>query len=420
MEIAKTVNYIVMILFFACYSYQFFFIPIALFVKRKNDSVPCFNRYAVLIAARNEQSVIANLIDSLKRQKYPREMFDIYVVADNCTDRTAAVASGCGATVYERSDSAHVGKGYALQYLLKQIKKHSAKTYDAYIVFDADNIVDSHFIEEINKSFSCGYDIVTCYRNSKNYGDNWISAGYALWFLRESQYLNRARYNIGSSCGVSGTGFLFSDKILKKCGGWKFFCLTEDIEFTIHNIVNGVKIGYCQNAVLYDEQPTKFSQSWRQRKRWAKGYIQVLSKYGKKLFGGIFRGSFSCYDMTMSIMPATVLTIASIIINLFAMAIDIFNAAGVKIILFSLLQSIGSLYITLFLLGAITLITEWRRIYCPSIKKILYTFTFPLFMLTYIPICISAFFTKTEWKHIEHTKDIKISNFYKAEENEVR
>lgn len=114
----------------------------------------------------------------------------------------------------------------------------------------------------MNETFSDGYRIITSYRNSKNYGDNWISAGYALWFLREAKYLNNARYLLGTSCAVSGTGFMFSREILKSCGGWPFHLLVEDIEFTIHNIVSGEKVGYCPRAVLYDEQPTKFSQSW--------------------------------------------------------------------------------------------------------------------------------------------------------------
>lgn len=138
----------------------------------------------------------------------------------------------------------------------------AAKHYDAYLVLDADNILDPNFISEIEKVYSSGYEIVTCYRNSKNYGDNWISAGYALWFLREAQYLNNARMRLGSSCAVSGTGFLFSDGVLEACGGWNFFLLTEDIEFTIDNVVRGEKVGYAAGAVLYDEQPTSFAQSW--------------------------------------------------------------------------------------------------------------------------------------------------------------
>ena len=411
METVRFINYIIIVLFFVCYSYQILFIPIALFMKKKEKVTEKIHCFAILIAAKNEETVIGNLIDSLKNQQYPKDMIEIFVVADNCTDNTAEVTLAHGAKVFERFDRVCRGKGYALNYLLKMIKQYSDKKFDAYIVFDADNVVDSHFVREMNKSLSDGYEIATCYRNSKNYGDNWISAGYALWFLRESQYLNFARYNIGSSCSVSGTGFMFSDKILKRCGGWNFFCLTEDIEFTICNIVNGEKIGYCKNAVLYDEQPTKFSQSWKQRKRWVKGYLQVLSKYGKQLVCGIIKRSFSCFDMAMNIVPAATLTMISIIINLIIIVFNIFNAAGMHAILFSLLQSVCNLYITLFLFGLITVITEWNKIYCPTIKKVLYTFTFPLFMFTYIPICISALFTKVDWEPIKHTKNIKISNF---------
>lgn len=256
MDTIKIINYIIMALFFACYAYQFAYIPIALLKKQKPlpDGKP--NRFAVLIAARNEEAVIGNLIDSLKQQSYPAERIAIYVVADNCTDRTADVAHAHGAKVVRRYDHNRIGKGFALHYLLRRIHK----PYDAYLVFDADNVVDPNYIQEINKTFSAGYDIVTSYRNAKNYGNNWISSGYGLWFLREAQYLNRPRALLGASCGVSGTGFLFSRRILEQCGGWNFFLLTEDIEFTAYNITHGEKIGYCPTAVFYDEQPTGFRQ----------------------------------------------------------------------------------------------------------------------------------------------------------------
>ena len=117
-------------------------------------------------------------------------------------------------------------------------------------------------------------------------------------------YLNRSRALLGTSCAVSGTGFLFHRDILEKSGGWKYYLLTEDIEFSIHNIINGEKIAYCESAMLYDEQPTRFSQSWIQRMRWAKGNIQVCQKYGMALIRSIFRNrSFSGYDMIITFFP---------------------------------------------------------------------------------------------------------------------
>lgn len=182
MDTIKIINYIIMVVFFVCYAYQFAYIPLALLKKQKPLPDGKLHRFAVLIAARNEEAVIGNLIDSLRHQSYPSELTDIYVVADNCTDRTAEAAHTHGARVVRRYDRNRIGKGYALHYLLR----HIHKSYDAYLVFDADNVVDSNYIREINKTFSAGYDIVTSYRNSKNYGDNWISAGYGLWFLREA------------------------------------------------------------------------------------------------------------------------------------------------------------------------------------------------------------------------------------------
>lgn len=168
----------------------------------------------------------------------------------------------------------------------------------------------------MNKTFSEGNDVITSYRNSKNYGDNWISAGYALWFLRESRYLNNARDLIGTSCMVSGTGFLFSRKIAENINDWPFHTLTEDIEFSADLIVNGYRIAFCPAAEFYDEQPTGFAQSWRQRLRWSKGYLQIFKKYGKRMIKGCMKGNFSCFDMTMSIMPAFILSAMSVTLNL--------------------------------------------------------------------------------------------------------
>ena len=402
METVLIVNYILMALFFVCYSYQFFYIPAALLKRAKPLPGGTLHRFAVLIAARNEEAVIGELIDSLKRQTYPAELIDIYVAADNCTDKTAAVARAHGAGVFSRSDRAHIGKGYALQFLLRQI----SQAYDAYIVFDADNIADPNYIREINKTFSAGYDIVTSYRSSKNYGDNWISSGYGLWFLREAQYLNRPRALLGISCGVSGTGFLFSRRILERCGGWSFFLLTEDIEFTAFNIVNGETIGYCPDAVFYDEQPTGFRQSVRQRVRWVQGYLQVLRHYGKRLLRGCVRGSFSCFDMLMSIAPAAVLAWVSVLVNLTAAVYRFLNGADVLTVVFSVGQSLWNLCLTVFVLGLITAVSEWKRLPCSAGRKIASVLTFPLFMLTYLPVTVAALVCKPGWKPITHSRHI--------------
>lgn len=405
MKVIVFLNFMVSLIFSVCYFYQIAYVFIGLVKKQKEFKSVCNHRYAVIISARNEGDVIQHLIRSVKKQSYPEELIDIFVVADNCTDNTAQIARSAGAVVYERNDTEKIGKGYALDWLFKKIdENYSDKNYEAYIIFDADNVIDPNFISEMNKVFDNGYNIITSYRNSKNYGENWITAGYSLWFLREAKFLNNVRMMNGTSCAISGTGFLVSTEIIRKNGGWVHHLLTEDIEFTTESIINGEKIGYCENAVLYDEQPTTFHQSYLQRLRWSKGFYQVILHYGKRLVKGILKGSFSCYDMLMTIMPAMLLTLIITALNVAALPVCVIsNSVYLPVLLGSLGKTFLTFYIMFYMMGLITTITEWEQIHCSNAKKILYTFTFPLFMMTYIPISIIALFKKVEWEPIHHT-----------------
>lgn len=414
MEALQTINFIIATVFFLCYAYQFAYIPLQWLKKDPPHCAEKKHRFAVLICGRNEERVIAKLIESIHSQTYDPACVRIFVMADNCTDNTARVARNAGAIVYKRNNPFLVGKGYALEELLDNIKRNYPKGYfDGYFVFDADNVLDKNYIKNMNRTFCDGYDIITSYRNSKNYGSNWISAGYALWFLRESRYLNHARFLLGTSCAVSGTGFFFSQRILEKNGGWRFHLLTEDIEFTVHNIINGEKVGFCPRAVLYDEQPVSFRQSCRQRMRWAKGYIQVFKKYGAELLKGALCGSFSCFDMAMAIMPAVVLTAVCVLVNSVMAVLTLASGGSILPILLSVGQSVLNVYLTLFVVGAITTATEWKNIPAPAWKKVFYAFTFPLFMFTYIPISFAALFAHVEWKPIEHSVSVSCDELWR-------
>ena len=371
------------------------------------------HRYAVMISARNEEEVIGELIASLKAQNYPKDKLDIYVVADNCTDRTADAAREAGAIVYERFDQVHKGKGFALGYLLHELRADVGESgYDGFFVFDADNIVDENFVAEMNKVFDTGdYAALTSYRNSKNFADNWISAGYGLWFMRETRFLNFPRMLLGTNCAISGTGFLISAEVVKENGGWPYHLLTEDIEFSANCALKGQRIGYCETAILYDEQPTTFRQSWDQRLRWSKGFYQVDFKYGLDLVKGCFTNranKFSCYDMLMTVAPGMLLTLVMIAMNLILLVTAFTEPDYIARRVFheatgALLSAGVMFYISLFTFGLATTITEWRKIRAAAWQKILYTFTFPLFQFTYVPIALVALVTKVEWRPIKHT-----------------
>lgn len=405
MEWLNIFNFVIGLLFSLCYLYQYVYMIIACVRKPKRfPETDQRYRYAILISARNERAVIGQLLDSIRAQDYPAELIDTFVIADNCTDDTAEVAERHGATVYKRNDTANVGKGYALKFVFDRLKEEKGDCYyDGYFVIDADNLLEENYVSEMNKAFAAGHRVVTSYRNSKNYGDNWISSGYSLWFLREARHLNSVRFLLGTSCVVAGTGFLASSEVIREQGGWKHFSMTEDTEFTAERMLMGERIAYCHDAVFYDEQPVKFSQSWRQRKRWAKGYLQVLARHGGKMTKAILHGNFSCFDLIMSLSPAFIISLVTIAVNLVSALVAAFVApASVLPILLGLLTTALTAYALFFLVSLCTVILEWKRIRASAAKKILSVFTTPLFIATYIPISASALFSKVEWKPIEH------------------
>lgn len=402
--VLRNINRIIGILFLLCYSYQLLYVPVALFWRKRKKAAAPIRRYAVLISARNEEAVIGHLLDSIRRQDYPADNLVSFVVADNCTDGTARAARDAGAVVYERSDKLHVGKGYALNYLLTQIRDSWGDDYfDGYFVFDADNLLKEDYVSRMNETFSPDCQIVTSYRNSKNFGDNWISAGYALWFLRDAAFLNAPRTHLGLSAVVSGTGFLFSRDVMLRCNGWPFHSLSEDTEFTVHSILQGERIGYCGEAELFDEQPTSLTQSCRQRMRWVRGNLQVFLKEGGRLTAGLAgKNALSCMDLLLSIPPAIVLTVLGVAVGLALTVLELLSGGPVLPMLGATLASFRVPYLLLFLAGAVTTVTQWRHIRASAWKKLLYTLTFPLYMTTYVPITLFALFGKVEWKPIEH------------------
>ena len=417
-EFVKDLNLAVIVLFAALYLYQGFYAVVGLVCRRWQDrhQPSRLHRFAAIVSARNEEGVIGELLESLRRQNYPAELLDLYVVADNCTDDTAGVARRAGAFVYKRFDNVHKGKGYAMDYLFHRLKEEGKQDYDGYFVFDADNLVDPNFVREMNRTFDKGYDALTCYRNSKNFGANWISAGYSIWFLREARFLNFPRTLLGTNCHVSGTGFLVSAKVIEENGGWPFHLLTEDIQFSVDCAVRGRKIGYCDKAVIYDEQPTTFQQSWDQRLRWSKGFYQVDRAYTAPLLKGCLRlgrRGLSCYDMFATVAPGMLLTLAMILFNALILVICLTQPVYLATWIISetmhfIFSAVVNFYLGLLVYGMLTVLSEWKHIDAAPLKKLGYVFTFPIFMFTYIPISIAALVQKVEWKPIYHTAGKKV------------
>lgn len=419
-QVLTIANMVIGGLFFLCYFYQLVFLVLAYLKKNKKmpDAEP--HKIAVLIAARNEEKVITNLLDTLWHQDYPREFFDVFLVADNCTDNTAEVARAAGAIVYERHNTELIGKGYVLDLVIKNIwRDFGEDAYDAFLVFDADNLVDKNYLTEINKTFSQGYDVVSSYRNATNYGDGWRAAGTGMWFLRDARVLNNARMKVGSNTFVAGTGFLMSNKLAKSQGGWPYHTLTEDFEFTVNNAFRGIKTGYCETARFYDWQSSEMRQSWRQKLRWTKGGFQVMKKYRRELLRGLFsRKIFSCFDMSVCMFGAFFVSMLAIAVNVIGYTALLCFGAGLLDILIQLALLIPGAIFALCLFSFSITVSEWKRLKASTFKKILYIFTFPIYIFSYIPVAFAALFAKkVEWKPIRHD-DAATRNVIEDEESE--
>ena len=403
-------NLILMIFFSLAFFYQIVFLLVGL--RRGEVRLPeakRLHRFAFMIAAHNEELVIGELIRSIADQDYPSALIDVFVVADACTDATARVAREAGATVYERDDLARRGKSWALDMGFDRVLNEKGDDhYDAFFVFDADNLLSKDYVSQMNRLFDLGYLVGTSYRNSKNFDSSWISSAYTTWFMREARFLNNSRMMLRTGCAISGSGWMVSSRIIRAMHGWDFHTLTEDIQFSTFCAANNVRIGYAP-AVFYDEQPVTFKASWVQRMRWTKGFYQVFFSYGLDLFKGMGQGIFSSYDMLMTIAPGMILTLLSALVNGIYVVVGYLShgflatQAEMSMAVGAIVMSFASIYFIFFLLALITTLSERDQIHTKQRWRLFTNlFTFPVFELSYVPITVVALFKKVEWVPTKH------------------
>ena len=363
------------------------------------------HKFMAIIPAHNEQEVVGNLIESLKNQTYSKDAYDIYVIADNCTDNTAVVARRAGAIVYERFDPSKKTKGYALDWFLQQKIKEDAP-YDAICIFDADNIVDKNFFKAMNKKLCQGEDVVQGYRDIKNPTDNWITSGYALFYWTMHRFYHLARYNLGLSPLLNGTGFMVRFDIIKENGGWKTVTLTEDIEFSLQRILKGKRLGLATDAIVYDEQPTGFKQSWSQRSRWTVGHMQCIKEYTGKLAEAAKENktmvNFDGFLYIIGSIPMFVLTIILLLSNFVLYAGS--EMTQMELIL-NILRYLVPTFVFPSFTAAFVMWLEGKPLK-PMFKGF---FTYPLFMGSWLLINFKCLFKReTTWEKITHNRSIKI------------
>ncbi|KEQ21649.1 glycosyltransferase family 2 protein [Paenibacillus tyrfis] len=375
--------------------------------RRKNqiDHAPQ-KTFAVLVAAHNEEQVVGALIENLKNLDYPKELYDIFVICDNCTDNTAQIVRDMGVHACERNNPKLRGKGYAIEWMLKELWK-MPREYDAVVMFDADNLVSTDYLKHMNNDLCNGSKVIQAYLDTKNPHDSWITAAYAVTYWYCNRLWQLPRTNLGLANYLGGTGMCFESNLLKEIG-WGATSLVEDLEFTMRCVMRGVNPTFNYYARVYDEKPLTFKASARQRLRWMQGHFNVARRYFFPLFWkGIKEGNWAKIDTAVYALNVYNLFIGSIVtvvlwIDMTLPGVPNFSS------LFQIAPGFFAIFSVLtyaqFVIALILEKAPW--------KSYKYLITFPLFLLSWWPITFYAFFTQNnkQWSHTEHTRVIRLED----------
>ena len=401
---------IILQIVFLLFGSYYFGISLFAWVKRKDDPALTDKNhtFALVVAAHNEETVIENMVKSLKAINYPKECYDIFVIADNCTDRTAEIARAAGANVYERENTELRGKGHALEWMFENLYKLDTQ-YDDIAIFDADNIVHPEFLNEMNKKLKTGAKVVQGYIDSKNPFDSWITAAYTISFWSINKLFQFSRSNLGLSCQLCGTGFVIDTNVLKEIG-WQATCLTEDMEFTMRLVLNDYKVAYASGAIVYDEKPLTFSQSWKQRIRWMQGHADVASRFVKPLLKkAIKEGKWSPVDCAIYLLqPVRILVMG--FITLMCWIQTAYPSGDIGFVQLSYVVPSAVWYVFVigqFLWTPLVIWIEKRKL---TPKLVFSYLTYFIYSLTWVPITVIGIINKNkkEWFHTQHTRQISI------------
>lgn len=382
--------------------FSLYFFVIALFsLKRSKRFAPARpeTRFACLIAARNEEAVIAQLVESLKRQDYPDELYDIYVIPNNCTDNTEEYARRAGAKLFRCFDPVRC-KGDALH---QAISRLLPQAYDAFCVFDADNVADGQFLARMNDALCGGARVAKASLRVKNPEDSWVSGWYGLYFTLFDTFYSRARANCGLSAKLVGTGFAVHREVLERLGGWHTQTIAEDAEFSALCAALGIRIHYIPDAVTYDEAPTTLSVSLRQRRRWCSGVMTVAGRQVEGLLPRLGKkGGMRAFDMLVFLItPFTqALSWLPLAVAMLSAALD--GELGSLALTVGVGLLLGWTGLTLF--GAVLAKLGGYR--AAVWKSVL---TFPVFMVSWLPLQVLSLVRRThEWKIIRHTRGLSV------------
>lgn len=359
-------------------------------------------RYCILIPARYESKVINNLLLSITKQTTKINPKDIYIIVESIKDKTVDIAKQYNMNIILRENLSLKRKGYALNDAVTYILKKQIH-YDAYFIFDADNILDKDFIKNMEKSINEGYDIGIGYRNTKN-SNTLVSASSALTFSMINTMLNERKNKYHNNLTISGTGYYIKGSIIEEWNSFPFHSLTEDYELTLYAILHNLTTTYNKKAIFYDEQPDNFNVSLKQRTRWVKGYFEARKKYINKISKSETKNDPNFASKVNAFLGVT--PYIYIIIGLLIILVNILITKGITSFLSYLTIFLLLIYLVLSIFTIIMLKKEKNSLTISKSMKIKVIFYNPIFMFSYIICLLRTIFIKDiKWDKIDHNKN---------------
>lgn len=379
--------------------------------KRQKEHEPK-KRMLIMVAAHNEEEVIGQLVENLGQLDYPKDLYEVCVIADNCDDKTAEIARNGGAFVLEHTyaPGEPKGKPYAIKYAVDYYGDRLTKDFDGISFFDADNLVSANFLKEMNNHLLNGDKLIQCYLDSKNPNDNWVSLSYAAsyYYMNRSWQLAKSRIGLGNAIG--GTGFCVDTTLFTEVG-WTAKSLTEDLEFTMQCLLRGVSAKWCHFAKVYDEKPTSFKASVVQRLRWSRGHWDVCFKYtGKLLWRTITKFDIKSFDGALYLInPGKILLNALIAI---VVLLDMFLPASWFVRVFPIQVWIGMIIFQLAYIAYCNAADAGKKV--NAVKSFL---SIILLNITYIPLFLWSLLTfkNKSWNPTKHTRGMNMSELHTKE-----
>lgn len=265
--------------FFVLYRWLFLLI----FLMKKDRTIPAQsprNRFVIIIPAHNESSCIEATLRNLRQLNYPKALFDIVVVADNCDDDTYEKAAAMADQVYQRNDKKHIGKGYAIQWILERLDFDNCEIA---VITDADTLLSEDFLNEMNNTFLSGAQVVQSYYGMSNPGKNLFTHFFFITNTMRNLFCFWAKWKVGLSVPLVGSGMCFSISILKNFK-WTAFSITEDHEYYAFLAQQGIRVDFCPAARVFTHHTTTIRHATSQRLRWYGGKYVSIYRYGIKLF----------------------------------------------------------------------------------------------------------------------------------------